>query len=264
MEQFFGGKKFAKSLIILASVISVFFVVKIVSTIREYKYIGQDVLSNRTITVEGKGEEFAIPDIATISFGAQQDGATVVEAQKEVTRKIDAALAVITAANIAEKDIKTVEYSAVPRYEIQPPCLNYFCPSRDQKIIGYTVNQTISVKVRDTEKVSALLDGLAKAEVTNISGPDFSVDDEDAMRAKARAKAIDDAKAKATVLSKQLGVKLVRIANFSESGNYPIYYAKSAVGMGASMEVATAMPTPALPVGENKITSNVTITYEIR
>lgn len=264
MEQFLGEKKLAKSLVILASLVSVFFIVKILTTIREYKYIGQDVPPNRTITVEGKGEEFAIPDIATISFGAQQDGDTVAIAQKEVTRKINAALSVLEAADIDEKDIKTVDYSATPKYDIQPPCLDYYCPGREQKIIGYTVSQTISVKVRDTEKVGGLLDGLAKAEVTNISGPDFSIDDEEAIRAKARGKAISDAKEKALALSKQLGVKLVRIANFNESGNYPIYYSKSAFGMGGDMEAAAVPPSPTLPVGENKITSNVTITYEIR
>jgi uncharacterized protein YggE len=75
--------------------------------------------------------------------------------------------------------------------------------------------------------------------------------------------AIDEAKEKAKVLSKDLGVSLVRIVNFSENGNIPMMYGK---GMMATDSVASApvAPSPELPTGENKITSNVTITYEIR
>ena len=61
--------------------------------------------------------------------------------------------------------------------------------------------------------------------------------------------------------AKSLGVKLVKIVGYSEGGNYPVYYDKMAVsaapmGMGGAEAV--------IPTGENKITSNVSITYEIK
>ena len=56
---------------------------------------------------------------------------------------------------------------------------------------------------------------------------------------------------------------LVRIMNFSETGNYPrpIVY-----GMGAAkdMEVSSIAPAPEIAAGENKVTSNVSISYEIK
>ena len=54
------------------------------------------------------------------------------------------------------------------------------------------------------------------------------------------------------------------MVNFSEGGNgyYPMAYA--AKGMMDSVVSNVATPTPELPTGENKITSNVTVTYEIR
>jgi len=61
-----------------------------------------------------------------------------------------------------------------------------------------------------------------------------------------------------------LGVRLVRIVNFSENGNYPIMYAKGMMATESVASAPTPTPTPTLPTGENKITSNVTITYEIR
>jgi len=65
-------------------------------------------------------------------------------------------------------------------------------------------------------------------------------------------------------LAKQLNVRLVRIVGFSENGYYPpMPYA----ARGAAMDMAVAQEAklaPDLPVGENKIVSNVTVTYEVR
>ena len=71
---------------------------------------------------------------------------------------------------------------------------------------------------------------------------------------------IADAKAKAETLAKSLGVKLVKIINFQESGNYPIYYAMESKATGG----VSSAPVLELPVGEDTITSNVTLTYEIQ
>ena len=72
----------------------------------------------------------------------------------------------------------------------------------------------------------------------------------------------DEAKVKAEVLAKELGVKLGKVVNFSENsgGNYPVMYEKSM--MASDMSTASAAPT--LPKGENKITSEVNITFEIK
>ena len=81
------------------------------------------------------------------------------------------------------------------------------------------------------------------------------------LQAKARKLAIDDAKEKARVLAKDLGVRLGKITSFSESGlRYPVMYESAMI----KDSVGTA-PAPAeLPKGENTISSDVTITYEIR
>ena len=79
--------------------------------------------------------------------------------------------------------------------------------------------------------------------------------------AEARKEAIADAKAKAESLAASLGVRLVRIVGFSEGSSGPIYYAKEVRLMTADSAEA---PSPEIPVGENKITSNISLTYEIQ
>jgi uncharacterized protein len=98
----------------------------------------------------------------------------------------------------------------------------------------------------------------------NVSGLSFTIDDEDALTAEAREQAINDAEEKAEELADQLGVSLVRIVGFNEGGGgYPVQYARAEMTMMALDEGAVGS-APSLPVGENKISSFVTITYEIR
>jgi len=110
------------------------------------------------------------------------------------------------------------------------------------------------------DETGKILDLLASAAVTDINGPNFEIDEIEKVQAKARKLAIEDAKAKAEQLAKDLGIRLVRIVNFSEGGNYPIYGRAEFKALSAD----DAIPLPEIPVGENKIVSNVTITYEVR
>ncbi len=262
--------KVGRSLAVLFAILSIFLVIKGVQALKEYKFVGSGLGATNTVSVSGKGEAFAVPDIALITFTTTKDAQTMEAAQKTVTDTTKKALDYLKSQGIAEKDIKTENYNAYPRYEWQKStimCVAYPCPQPEGKnvLVGYSATQTISVKVRDTEKAGTLVTGLGGLGVINVDGPNFTVDDEDQVQAEARAKAIADAKEKAEQLSKQLGVKLVRIVSFSDNGNAPYPMYMSAKVDSAIMGYGGAAPEAAsLPKGENKYTSNVTITYEIR
>ncbi len=266
MENFFNqnAPRVARSAIIFLTILSLFFVVKGAIALKEYKFIGSGTTATNTIQIQGDGEVFAVPDIAEISFSVSQDSKTMVEAQKIVTEKINKALAYLKTQNILDKDIKTQNYNASPKHEWQTVAcaFNQPCPGGKDVIVGYTVNQTILVKVRKSDEAGKIITGLTQAGITDLSGPNFTIDNDEALKAEARKKAIADAKVKAEALAKDLGVSLVRIVNFSENsgGNYPPMYAKTMMtdAVGGGPEMAS------LPKGENKYTSQVYITYEIR
>lgn len=245
-------------------IMSVFMVFKTIGAYKENKYIGQDIIG-RTMYFTGEGEVFAVADIATFSFSAIGEGETPADAQNMSAEKVNQAVDYLKENGVEEKDIKTTDYNLSPRYEWKNnpdvSCYGTGCP-QSRVLIGYEVTQTISVKVRETSKAGEYLAGIGSFGLDNISSINFSIDDEDGLQREARKLAIEDAKNKAEELSKDLGVKLVRIVNFSESGAYP-YATKAAVyGIGGgAMEDAIV---PQIPVGENKISSSVTITYEIK
>ncbi|MEK7105031.1 MAG: SIMPL domain-containing protein [Patescibacteria group bacterium] len=228
--------------------------------------------SNRqenTITFSGHGEVSAVPDIANVYFTISKDSKTVKEAQALVAEIEKKSLDFLKENNVLEKDIKTSNASFYPKYEykydtkITMPCTQYNCPPTPGKnvITGYTASESITVKVRNTDDVGKIMQGLGTLGVSDLNGPNFAIDNEDGLKAEARKKAIDNAKEKAEVLAKDLGVRLGKITSFNESDNYPRpMYTKTIMESAVS-----GAPAPAeIPKGENTISSDVSITYEIR
>jgi hypothetical protein len=245
--------------------LALFLLVSTASALLELKYVGAGISPTNTISISGQGEVFAIPDTATFSFTVSETGKDVASAQTKATAKTNDTIDYLKEQGIKEIDIKTTDYSVNPQYEWsnQICTSNGYCPPGRQTIIGYEVSQTILVKIHDTDQAGTLLSGVGSRGVSNVSGLNFTVDDEDALKAEARDKAIKQAKEKAEVLAKSLGVSIVRVVSFNENnygGPVPMYakmetMAADAGGMGAA---------PQIPTGQNKITSDVSVTYEIR
>ncbi|MEK7069358.1 MAG: SIMPL domain-containing protein [Patescibacteria group bacterium] len=249
-------------------ILSLFLVARFFSEVRSYGMMGSREAN--VITVSGHGEVQAVPDIANVYFTISKDAKTVKEAQDMVAKIEKSSIDFLKGVGVGEKDIKADNSSFYPKYEykydtkIMMPCTQYGCPPQggNNVIVGYTASESITVKVRNTDEVGKIMQGLGTLEVSQLSGPAFAIDNEDALKAEARKKAIEEAKGKAAVLAKDLGVRLGRVANFSEGGNYPVpmMYGKTAMMDSATRESAPAQ----IPKGENTISSDVTITYEIR
>ena len=230
--------------------------------VSQYMYSGPT-----SITVTGVGEVVATPDIATFSFNVNEKADDAVTAQNQAKQTMDAIVAYLKNAGIEERDIKTEYYNLNPRYEYpEVVCTAFGCPPQGEPtLIGYEVTQSVSVKVRDTAKAGELLSGVGAQGAKNVSSLSFTIDDTKALEAEARTMAIEDAKQKAEELAENLNARLVRINGYWEeqNGGYPPpmpYYGKG----GADMAMSESLQAANLPTGENKITTRVNISYEIR
>lgn len=228
-------------------------------TIKQSKYV---YTGPNTVSVTGHGEVFAKPDIATFNFSVMVEADNAVSAQEQSAQTINKITSYLKEQGVEDKDVKTLSYDVSPKYEYSSmPCTQYYCPPGQSKLVGYTANQTIEIKVRDTAKAGDLISGVGGQGATNVSGLTFKIDDDEALKRQAREMAIKDAKENAEKLADDLDVRLVRFMNFWEETNPYPYYG----GMGGEMMAQDAYKTaPALPTGENTITSNVTLVYEIR
>ena len=262
-------KKYMKVLCILTIIFcvvgSVYFVVKIVAGFEDGNW--KENKTENTISFSGHGEVSAVPDIANINFTIEKDAKTVKEAQNEVAKIEKQALDFLKTNNVADKDIKTTNASFYPKYDFvyttDVVCGALTCPPRPTKqvIVGYTASESITVKIRNTDDSGKIIQGLGTLGISNLDGPNFAIDNEDNLKDNARKLAIDEAKIKAKKLAKDLGIRLGKITSFGENGNYPMpMYAKGIMADSAMLASAPAV----IPKGENLITSDVTITYEIK
>ena len=258
-----GAKRITKWGAISLICLSVFLLVKILTDLKKLPNAGREIYPHSTIMVLGEGEAFAIPDIASFTFSVTEISESVESAQGLLDAKITKALAVLKDAKIEEKDIKTTNYNVYPKYEYsQIVCITYSCPQGKNELVGYEVSQSITVKVRKVDQAGGLVSSIGAVNVSNISGVEFTVDDREKYVKEAREEAISKAKEEAKILAKQLGVRLGKMLYYTDNSGYPgpYYDMEGSAEMKSSIVPARAE----LPQGETKITSNVSITYEIR
>jgi len=208
------------------------------------------------ISVSADAKVSGSPDIATLSFGVQTGRQTTAKAAIENVRKnMTTVLAAIKKAGIEDKDIMTENFWLNPVYDYD----------RGTQIPrGYEANQSLRVKVRNLDAVGDVLSAATDAGANQVGSISFDIDNPDALKADARAKAIEKAKAKADTLAESLGMRVIKLTGFSEGGgNYPVPMMSKtmAYGMGGGSDAVESLP---VPVGEQEIGSTVTLMYEIR
>ena len=222
----------------------------------------------RTFSVQGEGEVTAIPDIALVSLTILTEGGKDLAAlQKENTEKGNRVIAFLKESDIESKDIKTETYQISPRYQ------NYSCganiygvvePCPPSEIVGYSIYQSIAVKVRDLNKAGSIVSGVVAQGANTVSGPNFTIDEPEKLQNEARAKAMTSAKTRAQILAKAGGFSLGKPVSISEGYTMP-YATRFALdakgeGMGGDMPA----PAPSFEPGSEKLTASISVTYEIK
>lgn len=252
---------------ILLVIISIAVLIYAFTLLKSYKNIDSNY--QNTIVVTGTGKVEAAPDTAKISISIRESGKTSKEAQDAVAKKWDVAKAKLLALGVEEKDIKNTSFTTYPKYDwVQDKCVagSSYCGGK-QVINGYEVTQSVDIKSKKIDDTGKLLEALASSNINEVSGPTMIIDNEDALKSDARGLAITNAKEKAKLLAKQLGVDLGDVMYFSDdSSSVAIPYASEGGMMIKSMSARSDMApiVPDVPAGVNEIVSNVSITYEIK
>jgi len=219
------------------------------------KHIETDPEEEATITISGEGKVMAVPDVAEVSFGVQTGPQKTVQVAMEKLKKgMQGVIDAMEKQGVEEKDIRTEYFNAGPVYDWS---------DGEQKLRGYEASQSVRVKVRDLDKLGMIVSAATTEGANQAGGVNFTVDEPEALREEARAKAIEDAKRKAVSLADQLNESLGELKAYSEGGwgGPPILY-KESYARGAVAGDAAMAPTP-LPPGEEEIVVNVTLTYEL-
>ncbi len=217
--------------------------------------------SYRSFSVSGDGKAVAVPDIAQFSFSVITEGnLNIANLQKINTEKMNKIIEFVKSKQIDSKDITTQSYSIYPRYQYYN-CnkTTGVCPPAE--IVGYTVSQSVLVKIRDFAKIGDLLSGTVANGANSVSELSFTIDDPTSVQNEARAEAIAKAKDKAKSIAKAGGFRLGKLISIQEGGAaYPMYVER-AYGIGGGAETA---PAPTIEPGSQEVSISITLTYEIK
>lgn len=203
-----------------------------------------------TISVAGSGKVTVIPDMATIRLGVVVERKTAKDAREAAAAAMTKVVDAVRRLGIADKDIATANVSLNPVYD--------YPTNAAAKIRGYQLNNTITITVRDLDKLSDVLDNGVTAGANSVDGISFDVADRAAAEANAREAAVKDAKAKADTLANGLGVRITGVASVSESVSTPVWYSPEYGAVAADR----AAETPVLP-GSTDVVINVQVSFLI-
>ena len=210
------------------------------------------------IIVSGEGEATATPDMAVISLTVLSEADTARAALDDNNKAMAEVLASMKAAGIADKDLQTAGFSIQPRY-IYPDQSK--SEPEQPKIVGYSVINTLSMRIRDLSKLGEIVDQAVTLGVNQGGDITFVKDDTSALLEEARKKAMENAIAKAKTLTAAAGVTTGRILEISEQSFQPQPIPMMRAEMAMAKGAADAVPVAA---GENAYRVNVNVTFEIK
>lgn len=206
------------------------------------------------INVTGEGKVTAEPDLAQIVLGVRTEADEAGDAIAENNRIMEAVRVALAGSGIAEEDIQTVEFSV-------QPIIIFDELTGEQRTQGYTVSNSVLVKVRDVDQVGEVLDATSSAGANNIGSISFTVADPTPLMDEARDKAIADAIRKGEQMAAAAGVRLGDIMYISEWTVFtPVaqpFFGFEGKGGG---EFAAEVP---ISGGQLDIVIQVSITWEI-
>jgi uncharacterized protein YggE len=208
-----------------------------------------------TLRVTGEGRAAVAPDMAMLTLAVTRMADTADAALAANNTALRDVLAALKEDGIAERDVQTSEFSIFPRYSQPDP--NRQGNTEAPKIEGYQVTNGLTVRVRDLQKLGAILDRSVKLGVNQGGQISFTNADTAKVTDEARRNAVADAMAKAKTLADAAGVPLGAIVSIEENSQRP-----EPMPM---MRMAMAKEADGVPVagGENTYTVAVEMRFEI-
>lgn len=212
------------------------------------------------LSISAEGKVTRTPDVATFSAGVVSQGRTASEALGANAADMTRVIAALKRAGIADRDIQTSNLSLNPVYQPQRSLPDGTIDPPQPRIIGYQVNNQVTVRQRKLGEYGRVIDTLVSAGANQVNGPGFEVDQPDSAVDEARGVAMKKARARAELYARAAGLRVSRILSISENGGWappqPVMYRMA-------MEAAPPAPPSPVQAGELQISVNVSVQFEL-
>jgi uncharacterized protein YggE len=205
-----------------------------------------------TVSVTGTGRSTVAPDRYTFNVGVQTVAATVDDAVRENNQRVAAVIASLKKAGATDEELRTSNFSIQPQQD--------YSQGHMPRILGYQVNNTVTVTRKNPADAGKLLQAALNAGVNTSSGLEFEVSDPTKGRDEGLRAAFMDARSKAALLAQAAGRTLGRALTINEAGAVepprPMYRAMAGV--------AAAQASVPIESGTQERTFSVSVVFELK
>ncbi|WP_110956143.1 SIMPL domain-containing protein [Anaerosinus massiliensis] len=220
-------------------------------TVIPISYANNESSSASTITVHGNSIVTATPDQATIDIGITNSARTANIAEQQNAVIATNIRAKLIDLGIEEDKIVTTRYTFYPTYNNDN--------NKTTEIVAYQVNNTISVTIDDIAKIGALIDASIQSGANTINSIDFTIKNDKRIKQQALQGAVQDARAKAEIISKALDKRIVNVLSATETSTSVGSHNFSRLMLKDSLSATT----PINP-GNINATADVDVVFEIQ
>lgn len=206
-----------------------------------------------SVAARGVGQVKGTPDTLRVVLGVETRSSRAEDALSANSDKATALIATLKEQGVEAKDIQTSQLSIHPTYD-----------DKGQRITGYQVNNSVTATLHDIAGAGALIDAAAAAagDAVRVQSIGFSIDDDSALKAEARTRAVHQAQLQAEQMARAAGVKLGGIRLISEvPGRGPLPYSGQ-LGGAAGDSARASSPAPIEP-GQQELTLTVDVVWDI-
>lgn len=227
-------------------------------------FAANDMLSVRSIAASGVAERKVAPDEAHVGVTVGATNMKLEAAKAEHDKKLRDVMAIAKKADIDEAQMKTLNSSTQPQYTWE---------NNKQNFKGYRVSTTIDITVKKIDAVGGLLEKLSAAGLESGNTPEwgnlinvaYGISNPDKIRDEMLADAIKNARKKAENMANAAGATIGNVIQIHEVGAPQFTFPLPMMGRasGVAMLAEKAMDT-APPIGEQSLTANVTVIFELK
>lgn len=200
------------------------------------------------LEIVATGEVTRVPDLVRIDAGVVTQATTAVEAIRLNAQRMASVRAALRGAGIADRDIQTSNISLQPDYR--------YAENRPPVLTGYRASNQVNVRFRDIANSGQILDALVSQGANQINGPNLAIEHPETALDEARLAALTNARARAELYARPLGLQVRRILAISETG------AAAAPPMPAMRMQAEDSQTRIDP-GEQTVGVTLTVSFEL-
>ena len=208
-------------------------------------------ITGTRLDVVANGEVNRVPDIVRINAGVMTQATTATEAIRQNAQQMESLRAALRGAGVAERDIQTSSINLHPDWR--------HVENRTPELVGYRAHNQVSVRFRDIRNSGRILDALVTAGANQIDGPMFLIERPEEGLDEARQLALRNARARADLYARSLGMRVKRILSVSEAG---MGFVPPQPVMMRTMDVAQAASTQIVP-GEQTLSTSLTVSFEL-